>query len=228
MTKYIFAFIITATTFTSPQQARADLWGGDLPLLAKIVFNTLQTMYELRRQSEYMSDELAGIKDRIDRIRTISELVQPSTWDQWKNPQEALRRLQAIYQTMPKEYRSEKSDVIEAEITKAMNLIARISGEAQTTFKSGKELERRGADASPGVAQKLTASGVGTLVSLESQTLTLQSHITSLLTQMLADANERETRAVVSRGAGFSGVAKELTTQERTFSRVALAKGREE
>lgn len=218
--------ILILTAFLGlPHKARADLWGADLPLLAEIVFNTLHTMMELEQQTSYLNDELAGIKDRIDRVRTISDLVQPSTWDQWKDPKEAVRRLQLIYHTMPKEYRSEKSDEIESEIAKAMNLVARISGEATTSFKSGKELERRGADASPGVAQKLTASGVGTLVSLESQSLTLQSHITSVLAQMLAEANERETRAVVSRGAGFSGVARQLTVQERSFSSNVFGNG---
>lgn len=65
---------------------------------------------------------------------------------------------------MPEKYRSEKADTIERELSRSMNMISRVSGEAQTTFKSGKELERRGKDSSPGVAQKLTASGVGTLV----------------------------------------------------------------
>src|SRR5690606_26757853 len=107
--------------------------------------------------------------DKIYRIQTIAEVVQPSTWDQWKDPREAYRRLQLIYHTLPKEYRSEKSDAIEAEIAKAMNTVARISPWANTTFHSGKEMERRGADASPGVAQKLTASGIGTLIAMESQ-----------------------------------------------------------
>lgn len=213
--------IVTAALLLLPFNAKADLWGADLPLLAEIVFNTLHTMMELERQTEQMNDQLAGIKDRIDRIKTIADLVQPSNWDKWKDPKEALRRLKVIYHTMPKEYRSEKSDVIEDELSKSMNMVSRISSEADTTFKSGKELERRGADASPGVAQKLTASGVGTLIAMESQNQVIQSHITSLLTQMLADANERETRSVVSKGTTFSNVSTNLG--ENKFSKQVLA-----
>lgn len=44
-----------------------------------------------------MEDEMSGIKDRIDRIRTINDLIQPSQWDQWKqNPEEAIRRLESF------------------------------------------------------------------------------------------------------------------------------------
>lgn len=227
MKKFFFLPLCLLSLF-QPQTARADFWGGDLPLLTKIVANTLMTLYELERQTSMMRDEMKGIKDRIDRVRTISELVQPSTWDQWRDPAEALRRLKMVYYTVPKEYRSDKADTIEQELSRAMATISKISGEASTTFRSGKELERRGADASPGVAQKLTASGIGTLVSMEAQSQVIQSHITSLLAQMLADANEREARSLVSHGTGFSEFSGSLSQKSASFSDRALAVGRVE
>ena len=198
--------------------SRADFWGGDLPLLAQIVTNTLQTLYELKKQSTLLEDEMDGIKDKIFRIETIAQVVQPSTWKEWRDPSEALRRLQTIYYTLPKEYVSPKSDAVAGEISRAMSMISQISDAAHSSFLSGKEMERRGADASPGVAQKLTASGVGSLITLQSQTLVIESHITSLLSQMLADANEKENREVVSRGAGFSGVSQNLGPDDGLFS----------
>jgi len=214
MKKIICLFLATLTI----QPARADLWGGDLPLLAQIVTNTLQTLYQLREQTRMMEDEMDGIKDRINRIQTIADVVQPSQWDKWKDPREAIDRLRIIYHTLPKEYRSPKADAIEAEIAQAMNAIARVGPGANSAFKSGKELERRGADASPGVAQKLSASGIGSLVTMESQSLILQSHITSLLTQMLAEANEQESRLVVSKGGTFTGVSQSLGSKDGRFS----------
>ncbi len=202
------------------------MWGADLPLLVEIVANTLHTMMELQKQNEMMNDELDGIKDRINRIQTIANVVQPSSWDKWKDPREALARLKIIYHTIPQEYRSEKYDNIEHELSQAMNLVARLRPETATTFKSGKELEQRGADASPGVAQKLTASGIGTLIALESQTQVIQSHITSLLAQMLAEGNEKETRAVVSKGTSFRSVADNLNQNTNKFSQLVLGIGR--
>ena len=68
--------IVTAFLILPYQQAKADLWGADLPLLAEIVFNTLYTMMELQKQTTQMEEQMSGIKDRINRIRTISELVK--------------------------------------------------------------------------------------------------------------------------------------------------------
>jgi hypothetical protein len=218
--------LISAAFLFLPYQAKADLWGADLPLLAEIVFNTLHTMMELEQQTSQMKDELDGIKDRIDRIRTISELVKPSSWDQWKDPHEALRRLKTIYYTLPKEYKNDKSAQVEDDLSKAFNLSARVNNDAQSSFNSGKELERRGADASPGVAQKLTASGVGTLIALESQSQVIQSQITNLLAQMIAEGNEKESRMVVSRGQSFSGFSRNLNQSDGRFSFQALSLGR--
>ena len=214
--KVAIALILAITLV--PRPARADLWGGDLPLLAQIVANTLMTLYQLKQQTQMMEDEMDGVKDKIYRIETIYSVVNPSTWDEWRDPQEALRRLRVIYRTLPPEYRSPKADAIEDEISKAMNLVARLGPESKRTFSSGKEMEAKGANASPGVAQKLAASGVGTLVAMEAQNQALQSHVVSLLAQMLASANEQEVRGVVARGSGFSGVSSSLGKDKGWFS----------
>lgn len=205
--------------------SRGDFWGGDLPLLAEIVTNTYWTMIELERQSNYLDQELKGINDKIYRIKTISDIVQPSTWDKWKDPNEAVRRLKLIYHTLPKEYHSAKADALEEEISKSMELIGKLNQETKSTFLSGKELERRGADSSPGVAQKLTASGVGTLISLEAQSQVAQSQMISLLAQILSEVNEKETRAVVSHTKSFQGFSENLGGREFSFSELVLSKG---
>jgi len=180
---------------------------------------------ELQKQRQIMEDQMEGIKDKIDRIRTINDLIQPSQWEQWKKPEEAVRRLGLIYRTMPKEYRSEKADMIEGELSNAMNLIARIKSESLTNYKSGKELEIRALESSPGVSQKLVASGVGTLISLESQSQVIQSHVVSLLTQMLAEGHEKESRLVISKGQSYSSVSDAMGSKVNKFSDLVLGKG---
>ena len=83
MKKYILILVLLISV--PFKTVRADLWGGDLPLLTQIVFNTLHTMYELQQQTRMLNDEMDGIKDRIYRIQSIADVVQPSSWDQWKN-----------------------------------------------------------------------------------------------------------------------------------------------
>lgn len=213
MKKY-FLIVILLFNF----KARADLFGGDLPLLAQIVTNTLYTMYELQRQTQLMDDEMRGVNDKINRIKTISDVVQPSEWSAWKDPNEALRRIKLIYETLPKEYHSEKSDMIEAELSKAMNLVARVNLETKSTFQSGKELENRALHSSPAVAQKLSASAQGTIITQQAQSQVLQSHMVSLLTQILADGHESETRYIISSGKSYNNLSQSLACKKNKFS----------
>lgn len=204
--------------FITAKPARADLWGGDIPLLIEIVANTLQSLTQLMEQTELLEDQMAGIKDQINRIKTIERLVNPSNWNEWKDPAVALRRLREIYYTIPDEYRTPKADAFESEMTKAMELSAKMTDEAKSTFLSGKELERRGADASPGVAAKLTASGVGTMISLQAQSQVAQSQMVSLLTQMLAEGAEKESRNLVSTGTNFKNLGEALQGKDKKMS----------
>src|ERR1700733_10727580 len=101
MKKLILVFSLLSVLLACP--AKADFWGGDIPLLAEIVTNTLHSLTELRKQTTLLNDEMDGIKDKINRIKTIETLVNPSTWSEWKDPGEALRRLRKIYHTLPPE-----------------------------------------------------------------------------------------------------------------------------
>lgn len=214
--------LILCLALALPLKAKADLWGGDLPLLAEIVLNTMNTLIELQKQTNYWDEEMEGIDDRIDRIRTIQEMVEPSNWEKWKDPKEATHRLQRIYAVMPKEYRSEKYDAINDELTKAMNLVAKLQPEAKESFRSGKELESKALASSPGVAQKLQASGTGSLLTVQSQSLAIQSHITSLLATMIAEGNDRETRAITSTGSSFRFFSDSLSDKKTSFSEIVL------
>lgn len=204
-----------------PRPARADFWGGDIPLLIEIVTNTLNTLNELRGQSEMLRRELRGIDDKIYRLRTIQEIVRPNDLAQWKDPREALRRLQRIYYTLPPEFRTEKSDDFERRISQAMNVAGVLADSAKPAFDSGKQLEKAGLEVGPGVANKMTASGVGTLVALQSQNQVAQATIISLLSQMIAENGSKEvtrlnsqSREYKSLGTGLSGFSNQVKLVE--------------
>jgi hypothetical protein len=73
-------------------------------------------------------------------------------------------------------------------------------------------------NASPGVAAKLTASGVGTMISLQAQSQVAQSQMVSLLTQMLADGAEKESRKLVSTGTNFKNLGEALQGEDKKMS----------
>lgn len=210
-----------AAFFSVSQSARADMFGADLPLLVEIVANTLSSLRELKGQSDLLRRELRGIDDKIRRLNAIKELVTPNNLDAWKDPQEATRRLRRIYYTLPPEFRTEKSDAIEQQITEAMRVAGLLTHAAEPAFRSGKQLEKEALDVGPAVSNKMTASGVGTLITLESQNQIAQAQIISLLSQMIAESGSKEvsrlnsqSREFKTMGKGLGGFPKQIKLME--------------
>ena len=215
------ALLVAVLGLGFARPARADFWGGDIPLLIEIVTNTLNTLYELRDQSEMLRRELRGIDDKIYRLKTVQDIIGPNDLGAWKDPREALRRLQRIYYTLPPEFRTEKSDEVERRISQAMSVAGVLVDSAKPAFNSGKELEKTGLEVGPAVANKMTASGVGTLVALQSQNQVAQATIISLLSQMIAENGSKEvarlnsqSKEYKSMGTGLSGFSKQINLLE--------------
>lgn len=190
--------------------ARADLFGGDVAVLAKILVETIKQVRELQKQSDLLEDELRGINDRIRRLAAIKEIIQGTSSEEWKNPAKAVRRLSDIYYTLPPELRTKKADAVESELRRAVDLATRITNSAGDAHRTGADLEKDALGKSPGVAQKLTASGVGSLIELSAQNQVAQGTIISLLTQMVAESSDRSARELSGRSSAYGDMSQTL------------------
>ena len=215
------ATLFLMLTLGLAKPAKADFWGGDIPLLIEIVTNTLNTLNELRDQTSMLSKELRGIDDKINRLKSIQEIIAPNDLAAWKDPREALRRLTRIYYTMPPELRTEKSDEVERRLSQAMSVAGILAESAKPAFSSGKQLEKEGLEVGPAVANKMSASGIGTLVALQSQNQVAQATIISLLSQMIAEDGSKEAARLNSQsheykelGSGLTGFSKQIKLME--------------
>ena len=209
-----------AIGFALTQKAQAS-FGAEIPFLIEIIANTLSSLKELKGQSDMLKRELRGIDDKIERLNAIKELVTPKDVDAWKDPHEAARRLRRIYQTLPPEFRTEKSDAIERQISEAMRVAGVLTHTAQPAFDSGKQLEKEALEVGPAVSNKMAASGIGTLITLQSQSQVAQAQIIALLSQMIAESGSKEVSRLKSQareyktiGAGLSGFPQQIKLME--------------
>jgi len=195
--KGVLTLFIACILFSS-KPARADFFGGDIPLLIQIITNTLNTLHELQHQSDLLKRELRGIDDKINRIQAIKELLNPNDKERWKDPVEALKRLQTVYSLLPDQFKTQKSKEVEDQIARALVLAERLKRESTLAYDSGRELEKKALDSSPAVSQKLAASGIGTLVTLEAQNQVAQGTIINLLSQMIAEGASKDAALITS------------------------------
>ena len=100
--KQIFVILLIWMSLVS-SPARADLWGADLPLLAEIVANTLQQIYEIRQvinngknQVDLIREINRGINDSLRMMETIKGNVDPGIYRDWSHAQNALKGILEI------------------------------------------------------------------------------------------------------------------------------------
>ncbi len=215
----VILFVVFIGAFTA-LPARADLFGGDVAVLVKILVESINQLNELRRQSQLMEDEMRGVRDTIRRLTAIKEIVQGTDSSEWKDPRKAVRRLSDIYYTLPPEIRTKKADAVEAEIRRAMDIATRITNSAGDAYKTGADLERTALNKSPAVSQKLTASGVGSLIELQAQNQVAQGTIIGLLTQMVAETTDSNARQMAGRSAAFMDVSQSLSPRGSFSSKI--------
>lgn len=87
-----------------PLSARADLFGGDVVVLAQILTQNVKQLLELQKILSNGKDNLElvqeinrGINDSLKLIRTISPYVNPGAYDKLKNIEDILKRFNIVF-----------------------------------------------------------------------------------------------------------------------------------
>ena len=102
--------LITLTislSMTLPTPSRADMWGGDVVVLTKILFQTIQQLIQMKKLVQGARDEInlirninKGINDSLYLLKTIHPDVDPGLFKEWQNISGALRNIEKIYGTV--------------------------------------------------------------------------------------------------------------------------------
>jgi hypothetical protein len=197
--KKLFLSLIFALFCIIPKPAKADLWGADLPLLAEIVFNTLQqllTMKEMlengQEQLDLMKEINAGINDSLHMMETSFPNVDPGTFKNWSSSTVAIRELEKIYGKIIKSGNSEVESATDSSVAEAIALNNDLYKYTRDIDKIAEKIKVFSHDTSPGGAAKLTAQGVGVSLNLMSEQLRTQATSLKLQAQKLALDNKQD------------------------------------
>ncbi len=197
--KKSFLVFIFFFSFAVPKPAKADLWGADLPLLAEIVFNTLQQLLTMKEMLENGQEHLdlikeinAGINDSLHMMETSFPNVDPGTFKNWSNVSNAVRELEKIYGKSVKSGNSEIEVTTDSSVAEAIALNNDLYKYTRDIDKIAEKIKDFSHEASPGGAAKLTAQGVGVSLNLMSEQLRTQATSLKLQAQKLALENKQD------------------------------------
>ncbi len=189
-------------TLAFPLPSKADLFGGDVVVLVKILANALQQLYELQRVVRAGQDTLyllrdinRGINDSLSVIRSIPDNPDPGLYGDLTGIRDLLNRLNQSYGTAvesPDKEVYESTDQTVAEAIKMNNELYKYTEKLDAV---GEEVKAYSHKVSPGGAAKLTAQTLGVMIHVMNQQLRAQGTSMKLDAQRLAMENKKEKQA---------------------------------
>lgn len=182
-----------------PTPAYADFWGGDLPLLAEIVANTLQQISKLgdiigqaKENLQYFQDLNKGIQDALNLAKTMNQKLSPGVLSDLQGAEHALEVIQQLYGVVPKTSQSRMQQTMDRSAAEAIDLHNEAFRYADQIDPEAERIKEYSKVVSPQGAEKLTAQSIGVLIHVLNQVLRTNAAMLKLQGEQLALQNKRE------------------------------------
>jgi hypothetical protein len=190
---------VTALTVGSVKPARADFFGGDLPLLSSILAQAIQQLAQLRQILVSGHDTLGllrdvnqGIRDAMSIIRTMNRTLQPGTLSQLQTVEDMLRAIQEIYGSVPRTPESKQQSFTDRSVSEAMTLHNQAFAYADMVDPEAERIKDYSRVVSPVGAGRLTAQSLGVLIHVTNQLLRTNAAILKMMSENVAIQNKHE------------------------------------
>lgn len=196
--KKLIAIILSMTLCFTPY-SRADLFGGDVVVLAQILSNAIQQLAQLRSLLQNGQDSLGlirdinrGINDSLGLIRTISPNTDPGLYKDWQKVTDALTQLENIYGIVVESKDSRVQKDTDQTVAEAISLNNSIYKYTKVIDEIGEMIKDQSHNVSPGGASKLTAQSLGVMLNLQNEMLRTQATGLKLQAQSLVIQNKKD------------------------------------
>lgn len=190
--------MISTLTF-SPKPARADFFGGDLPLLASILAQAIQQLTTLKQifgtgedTLKLLNDINKGISDAMNMMQTMNSTLQMGQFGNINDVTQLLRTIQDLYGMIPKTSEAKVQTATDQGATEAIMLHNQAFKYASEIDPEAERIKQYAKNVSPQGAAKLTAESMGLLVHVLNQLLRTNAAMLKVLGQNLALQNKHE------------------------------------
>lgn len=191
--------IIFAFSIFSPKIAKADMFGGDVVVLTKILLQAIQQLEQLRMiyqtgkdSHNLMRDLNRGIRHGLEIVRILNPKFDPGIYGGLDNAASVQRAIEDLYGMIPK---SSESRLQEAQDRAASESIA-MNGDlfrfADDVDSEARRIISHAQDVSPQGAAKLTAESIAILIGVSTQVLRTNSMMLKMMGQNMALSNRKE------------------------------------
>jgi hypothetical protein len=193
------AIAFVCLSLAIPRAAKADFFGGDIPLLLQVVSNTLSQLAQLRQILGTGNDTLGllrdvneGIREAMGIMRTMNRTMQPGVLNQYQNPDELLRAINQIYGAIPKTPEARVQQLTDQSVAEAITLHNQAFQYADQIDPEAERIKDYSRGVSPTGAGRLTAQSLGVLIHVSNQILRTNAAMLKVLSEHLALQNRKD------------------------------------
>jgi len=216
--KKIIAIII-CLSLVIPRPAKADLFGGDVAVLLKILAQSIQQLYELRQIVGTGRDTLSlwrdinrGIRDGLRVIQIINPRFNPGLYGRLETSEQVQRAIEDLYGAIPKtsEYRLQEAQ--DRSVSESIAMNGTLFQYADSVDEESRRIITHSQSVNPQGAAKLTAQSLAVLIGVTTQLLRTNSMMLKMMGQNMALSNRKEKLQAQQFKTQYEGITQALET----------------
>lgn len=215
-----------------PQPAKADLFGGDVAVLLKILAQSIQQLYELRQivgtgkdTLSLMRDINQGIRNGLRVIQIFNPKFNPGIFGSLETADQVQRAIEDLYGVIPQssEYRLQEAQ--DRSVAESISMNGTLFQYADSVDVETKRIISHAQNVSPQGAGKLTAESIAVLIGVTTQVLRTNSMMLKMMGQNMALSNRKEKLQSSQFKAQYEGISGALGSTPKTLQLKTLGSG---
>ena len=197
--------------------ARADFWGGDLPLLAEILAQAIHEVTELQSiigngkdSLQFMQDINQGLRDAMRVMNTMNRTLKPGNLSDLNNVNELMHEIEDIYGRVPVSSEAKLQSTHDVTVAESIQLHNDAFRYADEVDPEAERIKNYAQGASPQGAAKTQLEAEGILIHVMNQLLRTNAAILKIQSENLAMENRKSKMQSEAFRSKYGEISKSL------------------
>lgn len=211
--------------------ARADFWGGDLPLLAQILTEAITQVQELQSiigtskdSYEFMREINDGQRNAIRILNTMNHVLKPGNLSNLHDVDSALHEVQDIYGRVPQTAEARLQSTNDMTVAESIQLHNDAFQYADSVDPEAQRIIDYAQVASPQGAAKTSLEAEGAIIHVLNQVLRTNAAILKIQSESLAMQNRKSKMQSEAFRTQYGEISAGLAVDPPNFDLPSLSK----
>lgn len=200
-----------------PRPAKADFWGGDIPLLIQLIATSLEQLIALKQIFKNGNDTLGimreinqGIRSGLSVIQIINPRFNPGLYGNLETSDQVMAIITDLYGKIPQtsEYRLQEAQ--DRSVSESIAMNGSLFRYADDVDAETKRIIAHAEVVNPQGAAKLTAQSIAILIGVSTQVLRTNSMMLKMMGENMALSNRSEKLQAQQFRTQYDGISNAL------------------